>query len=62
MNRNLSILVLLVLVLGASTLPAQIAVGDKAPIIEVKDILSDKVKNLKEFRGSLILYDFFAHW
>ena len=62
MNRNLSVLALLVLALVASALPAQVAVGDKAPSIETKDILTGDVKSLKEYKGSLILYDFFAHW
>ena len=62
MNRNLSVLALLVLALAASTLSAQIAVGDQAPSIETKEILTGDVKSLREYRGSLILYDFFAHW
>ena len=62
MRSTQSLYVLVVLGLGVGLLPAQVAVGDKAPKIDADEILSANVKSLKEYDGRLILYDFFAHW
>lgn len=41
---------------------AEVAVGDKAVPIQAEKIVNTKFKSLKELKGSLILYEYFAHW
>jgi hypothetical protein len=41
---------------------AEIKVGDKAPVIKAEKLANTKFKSLKEIKGSLVLYDYFAHW
>ncbi len=48
-----------VLAVGAH---AEVKVGDKAAEIKADKILNSKLKSLKEVRGSLVLYEYFAYW
>lgn len=41
---------------------AEVKVGDKAAPIKVDKLANTKFKNLKELKGSLVLYEYFAHW
>ena len=39
-----------------------VEIGGKAVEIEAKKIVNSKFKNLKEFDGALVLYEYFQHW
>lgn len=45
-----------------SAATAEVAVGDKAVAIQAEKIVNTKLKSLKELKGSLVLYEYFAHW
>ena len=62
MNRYVGLCTLTLLFLAAGLLPAQVAIGDKAPLVEANEILTGDVKSLEAYNGRLVLYDFFAHW
>ena len=55
----------LILLLGwllTGVMPAQVAIGEKAPIPEADEIFNGKIKRLSDLKGRLVLYEFFAHW
>jgi len=41
---------------------AEVKVGDKAAPIKVDKLANTKFKSLKDLKGSLVLYEYFAHW
>ena len=59
--RNLSLTLSLVLGLAAAGL-GQIKVGDQGPSIEAKELINTKAKSYRDFRGKLLLVEYFAHW
>ncbi len=50
------------LLLVAATLPAQVGKGDTAPAFEIKEALNQAPDNYQEFRGKVLMLDFFATW
>ena len=50
------------LLLVACTLPAQVGEGDRAPEFEIKDALNQAPASFQEFRGKVLMLDFFATW
>ena len=48
------------LVLVAATLPAQVGTGEKAPDFEIKAALNRAPATYQEFRGKVLMLDFFA--
>lgn len=46
----------------ASSATAEVAVGDPAVKIEADKLVNTKFKSLKDLKGSLILYEYFAYW
>lgn len=41
---------------------AEVKVGDKAAPVKVDKLANTKFKSLKDLKGSLVLYEYFAHW
>jgi hypothetical protein len=50
------------LVLLAQSLPAQLSEGDKAPEFAIKEALNQAPASFQEFRGKVLMLDFFATW
>ncbi|MHC4078475.1 MAG: TlpA family protein disulfide reductase [Planctomycetota bacterium] len=50
------------LVLFAATLPAQVGKGETAPEFEIKAALNQAPAKFQEFRGKVLMLDFFATW
>lgn len=48
--------------LAAAPLCAQPGEGDKAPEFEIKEALNKAPNRFQEFRGKVLLLDFFATW
>ncbi len=46
----------------AAALPAQVGMGDTAPEFEFKAALNQAPGTFQEFRGKVLLLDFFATW
>jgi hypothetical protein len=40
----------------------QVAVGDMAPEVDAKELINTKAKSMKDFKGKLVLLEYFAHW
>ncbi len=41
---------------------AQVEVGAKAPVPEIKSFANAKFKSMRDLKGHLVIYEYFAHW
>jgi len=57
----LKVLTILLLLLGALSIRAQIAVGDQAPALGLTNTKGVKV-NISDFKGKVVLINFWATW
>ena len=60
MNAKRALLLGALIGLSASAVPAQ--VGKPLPAAEVTDFVNTPAKDLKDFKGRLLLIEFFAYW
>jgi len=61
MSRR-SVLSLIALAALSPAAAGDLKVGDGAPEIEAEKLLNTEVKSLKELKGKLVLYEYFAWW
>ena len=63
MKRNKTLLTLVLLAcLGAPSLAQTVGVGDKMPKIQTEELVNTKLKSVSDFKGKLLLVEFFAYW
>lgn len=60
MNATRALLLGALIGFSASAVPAQ--VGKPLPAAEVTDFVNTQAKDLKDFKGRLLLIEFFAYW
>ncbi len=61
MTGNKTLLTLMVLACLGATSVAQ-EVGDKMPKIQTEEFTNTKIKSVGDFKGKLMLVEFFAFW
>ena len=52
----------LLLAMTAMSFAQGLQVGDKFPKIPTEELINTKMKAAKDFKGKLLLVEFFAHW
>ncbi len=63
MIKNGSLLTLALLAcLTATSFSQTLDVGDKMPKIPTEEIINSKLTSMRDFKGKLLLVEFFAYW
>lgn len=62
LRNRLPLTLALMVMLCATIFGQELQVGDKMPKIPTEEIINSKLTKAQDFKGKLLMVEFFAHW